>query len=268
MTLDSLTLTGVVFLLSISTIITLADSLGFLPYQLSKWLNRNRIALTIAVLKEFGIDVESYKRRNVANNFLSYFNSDDLENSIKHELSDITIRKEINIVIGKASSVQTDQYIDLMGVSVNSEKSELFARYLSTYWNQLLVRHEISSDEFDFVITPKNGSPILGYEFSKLVNRPFGLHTSQDKFKGTSCIHQRFDFIHPPENGTKALIVDDSTTGGRMVIEAIDDLRKFGYVVTDCLVVFEPQLKNARELIASNKFAYTLLLKHISHQYK
>jgi orotate phosphoribosyltransferase len=264
MTLDSLTLTGVVLLLSISTIITLADSLGFLPYRLSKWLNRNRLAPTIAVLKEFGIDSESYKRRNIAKKFPSYFNSDNLEISVKHELSDITIRKPINIVIGQASSVQTDQYIDLMGVSVNSEKSELFARYLSTYWHQLLVKNEVSSDNFDFVITPKNGSPILGYEFSKLVNKPFGLHTYRDKFKGTSCIHQRFDFIHPPENGAKALIVDDSTTGGRMVIEAINDLRKFGYAVTDCLVVFEPQLKNARELIASEQVRLHSIIK--THQ--
>ena len=42
----------------------------------------------------------------------------------------------------------------------------------------------------------------------------------------------------------KALIVDDSTTGGRKVLDIIDDLRKYNYEITDCLVVFVPIGKN------------------------
>ena len=35
--------------------------------------------------------------------------------------------------------------------------------------------------------------------------------------------------------------------GRRMVLETIQDLRKYHYEVTECLVVFEPQQKDARK---------------------
>lgn len=60
-------------------------------------------------------------------------------------------------------------------------------------------------------------------------------------------MRKRFDCAEVPEPGSRALIVDDSTTGGRMVCETIRDLRKYGYKVSECLVVFEPQNKDAKK---------------------
>ena len=49
-----------------------------------------------------------------------------------------------------------------------------------------------------------------------------------------------FDCAMIPPKGSKALIVDDSTTGGRMVLSVIDHLREYGFYVSECLMVFEP----------------------------
>ena len=60
-------------------------------------------------------------------------------------------------------------------------------------------------------------------------------------------MRKRFDCAEVPAKGSRALIVDDSTTGGRMVLSAVEDLRKYGYDVSECLVVFEPCQKDARK---------------------
>ena len=46
-----------------------------------------------------------------------------------------------------------------------------------------------------------------------------------------------------------ALIVDDSATGGRKILEAINDLRANNYIVTDCLLLFEPTIKNVSQML-------------------
>ena len=104
----------------------------------------------------------------------------------------------------------------------------------------------------DFIVTPKGGSPILGYEFSKLLEKPLLLHEIEERFLcEENDMRKNFDCSKKPPKGSRALIVDDSTTGGRMVISAIKDLKKYGYDVTECLVVFEPQAKDARRKLAS-----------------
>jgi orotate phosphoribosyltransferase len=93
------------------------------------------------------------------------------------------------------------------------------------------------------------GSPLLGYKFSELLDKPFVLHSIESKFQSkTDNLKQVFDIGKTiPSKGSTALLVDDSTTGGRKMIKAIEDLRKYGYKVTDCLVIFEPTIKNVRE---------------------
>ena len=41
--------------------------------------------------------------------------------------------------------------------------------------------------------------------------------------------------------------MDDSTTGGTLLCDTVKDLRKYGYHVNTCLVVFEVRAKDARD---------------------
>jgi len=156
------------------------------------------------------------------------------------------------VSVGRIRQTELNYYIDLIGHSCNPNIAEAYARLLSSFWvNTIENTESIRTPDIDFIVTPKGGSPILGYEFAKVLDKPFVLHEMSDRFKSEEDdMRKRFDCAEIPEKGNKALIVDDSTTGGRMVLCAIEDLKRYGYTVTECLVVFEPQQKNARQKLS------------------
>ena len=116
--------------------------------------------------------------------------------------------------------------------------------------------------KIDFVVTPKQGSPILGYEFAKLIEKPFVLHEEIERFKGMdNDMRAVFDCHAVPKKGAVALIVDDSTTGGTMVCNTVRHLRKYGYKVYNCLVVFEPKNKRGRERLAAEQIGLLSIIE-------
>lgn len=238
----------IIFITSISTILLILEALGFLPDKISRWLIRNKLSTSLEVLKAFGIDTNKYKRHIISSDIPAFINHSDLEKNLRECLKEITIKEGVNV--GKTETIHSNYFIDLIGTSANSEAAELYARYLATYWKRIIIDNSIvQNPSFDFVVTPKLGSPLLGYKFSKLFNKPFVLHLIESKFQSqTDNPKKIFDFGKSiPNSATTALLVDDSATGGRKIIKAIEDLRKYGYMVTDCLVVFEPTIKNVHE---------------------
>jgi len=232
----------VIFILGISTIVLVLEAVGFLPLFLSRIINKNRLGTTIDVLNELGFDVK--EKRKIINKCQTQDSSD----RIKDKLKNITINKEVEI--GKSQNgYNFSEYIDLMGATTFKRNATDFARELNTYKETLANKLE-----FDFIVTSKLGSPILGYEFANLLEVPFVLHSEEEKFRLTKESEEsssKFDFgCLENKKLKKALIVDDSTTGGRKVINIIKDLKKYGFEVTDCLVVFAPQGKQAEEKLA------------------
>ncbi|MDT8339497.1 MAG: phosphoribosyltransferase [Sulfurimonas sp.] len=226
-------------ILGLSTIVFILESVGFLPLTISRFINKNRLGATIDVLNELGFDVR--EKRKIINKC----QTQDLSARIEGKLKKITINKEVEI--GKSQNGHIyPEYIDLMGATTFKRNATDFARELNTYKETLKL-------EFDFIVTSKLGSPILGYEFANLLEVPFVLHSEEEKFrlkKGDDA-SSKFDFgCLENKKLKKALIIDDSTTGGRKVINIIKDLKKYGFEVTDCLVVFAPQGKQADERLA------------------
>lgn len=204
---------------------------------------------TKAVLTELGIDVTTQQRENRARSFTSFTAADQFESVLDKELEAIKVNKPHQV--GQHGVEQLDYYIDLIGASCNPDTAIRFARLLSTFWRKNSSDPSIvSRPEFDFVVTPKGGSPILGYEFAKLCNKPFVLHENKDRIHGDpDNARTRLNFYGTlPPNGT-AIIVDDSTTGGTMVMEAAKDLKRYGFNVYTCLVVFAPQVKHSKEVL-------------------
>lgn len=219
-----------------STIILVLEATGLLPLWISKYIFRRRFVNTIEILKELGCDIE--KKQLVDKNTEIY------PNRIEKKIDKVTIKKEVEI--GKRQNGYIfSKYINLMGSCANKGNAIDFARELYPISTKL---------EFDFIVTSKLGSPILGYEFADLIKKPFVLHSNEEKFRltnGKLDPRSKFDFGNENyKQLKKALIVDDSTTGGRKAIEIINDLKCFGFKVTDCLVVFAPQGKNADEELA------------------
>lgn len=94
------------------------------------------------------------------------------------------------------------------------------------------------------------------------MNRPFVLHEESARFDSEEDdMRMWFDCADIPVKGARALIVDDSTTGGRRVLSVINDLRKYGYEVSECLVVFEPQNKDARKKLSDQEVNLISIVK-------
>ncbi|MCF6172745.1 MAG: hypothetical protein L3J44_03040 [Campylobacteraceae bacterium] len=233
--LDNILVEIILYISAISTIILVAEATGILPLLISKYIFRRKFANTIEMLKELGCDIE--KKQLITKNDKIF--SMEIENKLKK----ITIKK--NVEIGKRQNGKIfPEYINLMGATANERNAIDFARELYTF-----KKEHLSSVEFDFIVTSKLGSPILGYEFAKLIEKPFVLHSSEEKFRPIDKkpdARIKFDFGNQKfKNFKKALIVDDSTTGGRKIKEIIVDLKRYRFEVSDCLVVFAPQGKNA-----------------------
>ncbi|WP_028875887.1 phosphoribosyltransferase [Teredinibacter turnerae] len=237
--------------LALATLISILGWVGFLPTKVSRYLNRNRLAESIDILKEFGVDIERHRNLNLSVITKKAFApGKDIEESLQSDIQ--RFLRNGNISVGRVEALPVNEFLDLIGATTDYKFSELFARYLSTYWaKQLCNNGAVRNSRIDFIVTPKGGSPILGYEFSKLLGLPFALHDSTNQKFITAdknlSFYTVFDCADKPKAGSVALIVDDSATGGRKVFSAMDDLQRHGYKVTDCLVVFEPMLKDIRK---------------------
>lgn len=236
---------AILIVLAISTLFQVLNWLGFLPIKLRNKLKLNQAEDTLEVLKHLGVDIDKYRRANsIVGLPVDY--PKDLKKEVERKLKEI--RLEMKVSVGKRRGTEADYYIDLIGHSCEPKCAEAYARLLCTYWANAVKEGIVKNSSVDFIVTPKGGSPILGYEFAKLMGKPFVLHEVEERFHcEESDMRQNFDCAQKPLKGARALIVDDSTTGGRMVLSAISDLKKYGYKVTECLVVFEPQSKDARK---------------------
>lgn len=234
-------------ILGVGSVIQLVDAIGVLPERIRNYLRLNRAKETIEVLKEYGINPDLYKRHNMALGIPRDYSKDTVQNDTRKKLEETKIG--INVSVGKTRKTKLSYYIDLIGHTCEPECAVAYARLLSSYWADVIDDADIAQNlHIDFIVTPKSGSPILGYEFSKLLKLPLVLHEEADRFDcAQDDMRKRFDCAEVPVKGSRALIVDDSTTGGRMVLSAVDDLRKYGYNVSECLVVFEPCQKDARK---------------------
>lgn len=260
---DQIVFYAFVVISGISTFLVVLQAFGLCPPFIWKIINRNRATEVIEVLKELGVDVDKYKRVAVASNIPSYgYDKEKLKQSLKTDLLKVALKGEISI--GQRRNASGKIYINVMGASSDYRNAEVYARYLSTFFHIILDEGTtVSEPNFDFIVTPKMGSPLVGYEFSKLINKPLLLHNRTPKFISSDFnVEQVFDFNgSPPPKGSKALLVDDSTTGGTKMVEAIDDLRKFGYDASDCLILFEPIVKDVRTRLQSKNVSLHSILK-------
>lgn len=237
----------ILLLLAVSTLIQVMDMCGLLPDRFRRWLKLNRSQDTLEILRELGININQYKKHNAVVDLPRDYASGTIEQDTLEKLESIKIKKMVSI--GRTRQTKVDYYIDLIGYSCDPKCAEAYARLLSSHWaNVIETTQTIKTPNIDFIVTPKEGSPILGYEFAKLIGKPLVLHESSSRFEsGEGDMRARFDCALIPKKGSTALIVDDSTTGGRMVLSTIADLKRYGYNVTECLVVFEPCNKDARK---------------------
>jgi orotate phosphoribosyltransferase len=100
------------------------------------------------------------------------------------------------------------------------------------------------------VVGIKRGSPWLAIELANRLRFGIALHRGEARANANNprdCDYFDGDL---PERG-KVVLVDDSITGGTMVMEAIDRLKALHIEVDSCLVLFEVLGKHGRENLAA-----------------
>lgn len=246
---NSLILNIIILVLGVSSLISILDSIGMLPGKVRDWFKLNRAEDTLKVMEELGVDLKRLKKQNSALLFPKGFEYKTIERTTLSALNEYKIDKHVSV--GNSRPTRLTYYYDLIGGTCNPKTAEYYAKILSTFWSEASLDSSIVRDPvFDFIVTPKGGSPILGYEFSKLCDKPFILHEEKARFNDNDDdMRKWFDCREVPEKGRTAIIIDDSITGGNKIIATVNHLRKYGYQVHTCFVVFEVCEKNGRKLL-------------------
>ena len=239
------------------SLLATAISTGFLTVG----ENSRDVNYAIHILKEFGIDIDLYKKQNTALSFPSHVGPEHIAKSVQNELNKHKIDEPRTV--GRQQMTTLQPYYDVIGATCDPDSAEFFALMLSSFWRHHSANPaKISNADFDFVVTPKGGSPILGYEFAKVVKKPFVLYEQSPRFRDTNDdMRKWFDCSEIPGKGKTALIVDDSVTSGTMMLETIARLQEYGYVVHTCFVVFEPMVKNASAQLSQKNVQLVSILR-------
>ena len=240
------------FVSVIGGLISSFDSSGLLPSRLAKWIARNRLEDTMKALDRLGVRVRwDDKPRSITESVLGQIKEPSYKKQLREMLEHDTYRGHVQV--GEARHFSSEDFIDVIGASTNPIAAQQYAQLLNTH------RLAEGISNFDAIATPKTGSPILGYEFSKLTDKQMVL----GKSPGTSAKitdprnvlgqHLALDFPKDLElKGKRVLLVDDSTTGGSKMVSLAKALRDAGALVTDALVLFEPKGKDARKSLSEH----------------
>jgi orotate phosphoribosyltransferase len=238
----------VLWVLSLATLVQVLDANGFLPKFLARWFAKNRFEATLKALKDMGVKVEweDPLDRGAVAKFKSAISceSPSYVGALK-SLMDSTIYHG-KAQIGAGRHFQSDSFVDIMGESTNFGTATHCAKLLNTH-----LGHLSTPLSFGAIATPKSGSPLIGYEFSRLQRKPLILGYQRKCESEVMGCHATMDFPRGLElKGLKVLLVDDSTTGGSKMAELVTALRSEGAVVEAALVLFEPRGKGAKDRLA------------------
>lgn len=141
-------------LLTVSTIIQVCDMCGFLPEWIRRKFRINKSLDTLEVLKELGINVNMYKRKNAIVGIPVDYNKENVEKDIEAKLEEIKLDK--NVSVGTVRKTELNYYIDLIGHSCNEKCAQAYARTLTSYWVDIVESTQMIKDPvIDFVVTPK-----------------------------------------------------------------------------------------------------------------
>lgn len=251
----------ILIILSIATLVTVLDYLGWLPPKVRRFLRLNRVQDTMETLKEFGINTRAYCDATMPLRFPKSNDPVDTINCTIREMKHYLFNEKC--AVGHTNRTEIPRYYDIIGAVCSPQKAEQFASLMTKYWGHFFKENSGKIElGFDFVVTPKGGSPTLGYEFAKLMGVPFALHEENDRIHNhADNVRTRFDMEAILSIQKRALIVDDSITGGTMVNSTIKDLRKYGYNVTACFVIFEVCTKNGRAKLEENRVNLISMVK-------
>ena len=244
----------ILWLLSVATLIFILDVIGLLPPWVAKWLAQNRLDVTIRALKSLGVkitwDGDKMPRPSFLSRTIDSLQGKEAEYKVllRSMLEQHTL--QVPVHVGLRRTFALDSFIDVIGGTTDPVMARQYARILYTHLDAEGLL------DFDFVATPKDGSPLLGYEFAIISGKPLvlGVCSKGSHSKGQMHSHLILDYPHDISLKERTgILVDDSTTGGRKMLDLANALRTEGATISNAAVLFEPIGKGARALLKTNK---------------
>ena len=225
-----------------------------LPNRLGRLFDERARQQARDVLEKMGITVRMAKRLNIALNYEEAIllpPNGNYRGHCRKLLQSCLFQGDY--VVGQQGYLRQKEFLDVLSASLEDEKCTRLAGFLHELYKEAIKEYPQLATA-STIVGIKRGSPSLAYEFAKRLNMPLVLHRGSSEFRYN--VEQRlpkdtFDGDLPKE-GNKVLIIDDSTTGGRMLIDAIRDLRKQQVEVEYCLLLFEVLGKDGRQALRDN----------------
>lgn len=251
-------LAGAISLVLIVFIIAASDVLDALYLYLSwpKWLVRRmesrRAEEVKKIIQELGIDrqllkdsVQAARVNQRAKSLSRYSRPADVRTRAMRLLSAVRLQGEFHI--GRRFPKAFPDYIDAFTGAMDRAWAE---EAVSVMLSHLRIVTAGNLPPFSKIVGIKKGTPVLAWLAADRLRLPCVLHRGEDLKKpwGTAehpigCFDGEF------VKGDIVLLVDDSTTGGRLAMEAVEQIRQLGAVVEHFLVLFERVGKDARDLL-------------------
>jgi orotate phosphoribosyltransferase len=251
-------LAGAISLILIVFIIAASDVLDALYLYLSwpKWLVRRmegrRAEEVKKVIQELGIDrqllkdsVQAARINQRAKSLNRYSRPTDVRTRAMRLLSTVRLQGEFRI--GRRFPKAFPDYIDAFTGAMDRAWAE---EAVSVMLSHLRIVTTGNLPPFSKIVGIKKGTPVLAWLAADRLRLPCVLHRGEDLKKPwgtaeypTGC------FDGELVEGDIVLLVDDSTTGGRLAMEAVEQIRQLGAVVEHFLVLFERVGKDARDLL-------------------
>lgn len=110
-----------------------------------------------------------------------------------------------------------------------------FPDELNKVLTQIISMRNLSSFDFDLVVSPAIGGIVIGYELARLLHKPF---VFLERVQGEMILRKEFDRIFG-----KVLIAEDVITSGNTMIECIALLERLGADVVGIVCVINKESK-------------------------
>lgn len=230
---------------------TLYHSRVPLPEKLTRYLRERRIRETVELLSQLSYLSKAARLRQAAQyqelpaSPGKHVYERDIQQTAK------TYLRKGQFLVGRVRDKEFRYFIDFMEASTVPRDADRLARALVSF-----IKDEMASLEqdppifFDCVVAPKGGSPVLAFLVARLLGSRCVLFRGADSPKVTRPDQLQHYFDGEIRTGQTAILVDDSSTGGRMLADAIQKLGEMDVAVKHAFILFEPKTGNAREVMA------------------
>lgn len=246
--IEAITLYGMVIIVGAYHLLHLLDRLLGWPHFLVRILQRRRRREVEEVLETLGIPPPA--RLTIA----SAIRSEQLARYNDPKNRCITLlrscAKRGRFVVGAQNAIAFPYFVDVMSESLKAGRRDECAYIMISY----LKAEGVSFEKVDYIVGIKAGSPALALTVADKLSKPIALFRGAGQYK--------YNIGHPDplalfdgslEGKKTAVIIDDSTTGGRKAFDCIDALRLLEIKVSEFWVLFEPLGKDTRKALLELK---------------